>query len=79
MEEQLEEQLKEQLKETEAKKKIDGGYKLTPHTLRLLKLITTSSSSVGADDDDDDDDDDHTRHAIAVLSKIASKSHPVLL
>jgi hypothetical protein len=78
MEEQLEEQLKEQLKETEAKKKIDGGYKLTPHTLRLLKLITTSSSSVGADDDDDDDDD-HTRHAIAVLSKIASKFHPVLL
>ncbi len=48
------------------------ALKLTPHTLRLIRLITSpTSSSIG--------NNDHTQHAIALLSKIASKSHPFLL
>ena len=43
------------------------AHRLTPHTLRLIKLITSCSSS---------SENDHVRHAISLLSKIASKSHP---
>jgi hypothetical protein len=63
---------------------------LTPHTLRLIKLITSSSLtsisplvlSYGNNNDEDDDHDDsneHVKHAISLLSNIASKSHPILL
>ena len=48
----------------------DVEHKLTPHTLRLIKLITSCSSSSASD---------HVKHAIALLSTIASKSHPYLL
>lgn len=50
--------------------KESAPLKLTPHTLRLIRLITSSSSSP---------DNDHTQHAIAILSNISSKSHPLLL
>ena len=61
--------------------------KLTPHTLRLIKLIISStapnSSSSATNDknnnNNDDSQNDYTYHAIGILSKIASKSHPLLL
>jgi len=57
-------------------------HKLTPHTIRLIRLITSSSSSSSTKrsaSSTHDDKNDHTKYAIQLLAKIASKSHPLIL
>ena len=57
---------------TDSKEGNKEEKKLTPHTLRLLRLITTSSSTTRSSSES-------TRQAISLLTKIASRSHPVIL
>ena len=64
----MNEDSKAEQKDEESKAKL----KLTPHTLRLLRLITTSSS-------DEESSRESTRQAISILSRIASSSHPIIL
>ncbi len=75
---------------TNGKEKKDGEeMSLTPHTLRLLRLITTSISSSksgngngrGKDSSSSQSQSqsEYTRQAISLLAKIASQSHPLIL
>ncbi len=50
----------------DAKRKVQA-LKTTPHTLRILRLITSNSSPT------------YTQQAISILARVASRSHPVIL
>ena len=58
------------MEEKKEEKKKDE-HKLTPHTLRLIKLVTSGSYSSTASD--------HVKYAISLLSNIASQSSPFVL
>jgi|AntRauTorckE5430_2_1112549.scaffolds.fasta_scaffold01206_2 TATA-binding protein-associated factor len=50
----------------------ESKLKLSPHTLRLLRLITTSSSNTECTRQS-------TRQAISILSATAARSHPIII
>lgn len=65
----------------EKKEEKKDEHKLTPHTLRLIKLVTSSSysSTSSTSTGHKDNSTDHVKYAISLLSNIASKSHPFIL